>query len=128
MKKKVSEKTRWAAAAGQFYPENRKELAKVIDGLLRKAAPPKIAGKIFGLMLPHAGYEFSGRVAAAGLKTIVGEKFDTVIIIGDSHYEYFDGVSVWPKGEWETPLGKVKIDEQLAEKIMSWSSRIFRRS
>jgi hypothetical protein len=46
-------------------------------------------------------------------------------LIGDSHYEYFDGVSVWERGEWETPLGKVKVDEELAKKILSFSKRFF---
>ncbi len=118
---------RQAAVAGQFYPENKGELEKMIEEFLSQAKPPEIGGEIFGFLLPHAGYFFSGQVAAYGFKTILRKSFDTIIIVGDSHYERFDGVSVWAKGEWETPLGKVGIDEDLAQKILSASRRFFPR-
>lgn len=116
-----------AAVAGQFYPEDKKELKKIIEGFLTEARSPKIEGEIFGLLLPHAGYMYSGQVAAEGFKMIAGKSFDTVIIIGDSHYERFDGVAVWPKGAWQTPLGEVDVDEGLAKKILSSSKRFIRR-
>ena len=115
------------ALAGEFYPENRKKLEELIDGFLTQANPPKIKGNIFGLLLPHASYAYSGSVAAHGFKLIAGKNFDTVIIISDSHYERFDGVSFWPKGDWETSLGKIKTDDGLAQKIISGSKRFFRR-
>ncbi len=120
-------KIRPPAAAGQFYPEGKEGLGKMIDGFLSQAEVPGIKGKIFGLLLPHAGYLFSGLVAAHGYKLISDKKFDTVILIGDSHYERFDGVSLWEKGEWETPLGKIKIDEELAKAIVAVSDRFFSR-
>jgi AmmeMemoRadiSam system protein B len=119
------EKIRFPAVAGQFYPEERKELGQMIDGFLQNARIPKINGEIFGILVPHAGYIFSGFVAAHCYKAIEGKNFDSVVLIGDSHYEYFDGVSVWERGEWETPLGKVKVDEELAKKILSFSKRFF---
>ena len=115
------------AIAGQFYPEGKKELEKTINGLLTKADVPKINGEIFGLILPHAGYAYSGPVAACGYKAISGKEFDTVIIMGDSHYERFDGVAVWPEGFWETPLGRVEVDNKMAERIMAGSERFFRK-
>ena len=118
---------RFSAVAGQFYPENKGELEEMIDGFLRQAKPSKIEGKIFGLLLPHAGYVFSGHVAACGFKVISKENFDTVIIIGDSHYERFDGVAIWPEGEWETPLGRVEIDSELARTGLGSSKRFVRR-
>ena len=118
---------RQPAVAGEFYPEGRKELGKIIDRLLVQAKPSAINGEIFGLLLPHASYVYSGPAAAYGFKAISGKSFDTVIIIGDSHYDTFDGVAVWPEGEWETTLGKIKIDENLAKKIISDSRRFFRR-
>lgn len=118
---------RQPAVAGEFYPENREELEDLVDGFLAQASPHKIKGEIFGLLLPHASYSFSGQVAAYGFKAIFGGSFDTVIIIGDSHYERFDGVSFWLKGEWETPLGKIEIDEDLAQKIIHSSKRFFQR-
>ena len=121
------QKLRPPAVAGQFYPVEKKKLEEMISGFLKKANPPKIEGDVFGLILPHAGYIFSGPVAAHGLKAISGKNFDTVIIVGDSHCEYFDGVSIWPAGFWETPLGKVEVDKQLAEKILSFSERFIVR-
>lgn len=118
---------RLPAVAGQFYPEDKKKLAKMIDGFLSKAEAPELGGEIFGLLLPHAGYPYSGQVAAYGYKAISGKNFDTAIIIGDSHHERFDGVSIWPKGEWKTPLGKIAVDEDLAGKILSASKRFFKR-
>lgn len=121
------EKLRPPAVAGQFYPEEKKELEKMIDDYLSKAKPPEIEGEIFGLILPHAGYIFSGPVAAYGFKAISNQNFETVIIIGDSHYERFEGVSLWPAGFWQTPLGKVEVDKDLAQKILSASERFLVR-
>lgn len=117
------EKARLPAAAGQFYPGDRKELEKMIEDFLAQAETSPFKEEVFGLILPHAGYVFSGIVAACGLKVIEGKIFDTVIIIGDSHYEYFDGVSIWPEGYWETPLGRIEVDRELAQKIVSSSDR-----
>lgn len=118
---------RQATLAGEFYPANPKELKKIIDKFLAKVKSLKAKGEVFGLLLPHADYNFSGQVAAYGFKLLLGEKFDTVIILSDSHYERFDGVSVWPEGFWQTPLGKAAVDEDLARKILSASKRFFRR-
>jgi AmmeMemoRadiSam system protein B len=117
------EKLRFPAVAGQFYPGEREELSQMIDEFLKNAKVPKIEGEIFGILVPHAGYVFSGPVAAYSYKAISGKNFETVVLIGDSHYEYFDGVSVWDRGEWETPLGRVKIDEELAKEILNFSKR-----
>jgi AmmeMemoRadiSam system protein B len=119
------EKLRFPAVAGQFYPGEREELSQMIDEFLENAKIPKIKGEIFGILVPHAGYVFSGPVAAHCYKAIQGKNFETVILIGDSHYEYFDGVSVWDRGEWESPLGRVKVDEELAKEILNFSKRFF---
>ncbi len=124
----MAEKLRFPAVAGQFYPAEKEELERMIDGFLALAKVPKVEGEICGLILPHAGYVFSGPVAAHGFKAISGKGFETVILIGDSHYERFDGVSIWEKGEWETLFGRVKIDEDLAKKILSQSKRFFVRN
>jgi len=119
------EKLRFSAVAGQFYPEEKRELERMIDGFLKEVKIPEIEGEVFGLILPHAGYVFSGFVAAHGFKLISEKNFKDVILIGDSHYEYFDGVSIWEKGFWETPLGKIRVNEELAQKILSYSKRFF---
>jgi len=121
----MKEKVRPPAVAGQFYPEEKRELIKMIERFLKEAKIDKIKGEIFGILVPHAGYIFSGFVAAHCYKLIEGKDFETVILIGDSHYEYFDGVSIWDRGEWETPLGRAKVDEELTKEILNFSKRFF---
>lgn len=123
----MEKKLRLPAVAGQFYPEEKRVLEEIVNRLLSEVEPPSIRGEIFGFLLPHAGYSCSGSIAAHGFKAILGKSFDTIIIIGDSHYERFDGVSIWLKGLWETPLGRVPIDEDSAGKIISASDRFFSR-
>lgn len=120
-----SEKIRNAVVAGQFYPENKKKLTETIEGFLKEAKISNVEGKILSLILPHAGYIFSGFVAAHGYKAIKKQEFNSVILIGDSHYERFDGISIWEKGKWETSLGKVEVDENLAKEILNQSKRFF---
>ncbi|MCK4781801.1 AmmeMemoRadiSam system protein B [Candidatus Parcubacteria bacterium] len=123
-----SEKVRPPALAGFFYPEEKQELEKMIDNFLKKTSVSETKARILGLVLPHADYAYSGSVACFGFKKLSKEKIDTVIIIGDSHYEYFDSVSIYDRGEWLTPLGKVKINKDLAQKINSESDRFFFKS
>jgi len=104
--------------AGSFYPAEPLILAGRIDGYLKQAAPPKIDGDIIALNCPHAGYEYSGPVAAYGYKLISDKKFDTVVIIGLSHHLAFDGVSILESDFYETPLGKVPIDAEFTKRLM----------
>lgn len=110
--------------AGQFYPEDPKELQYILKSLLKDSKIPYIKGDISGLIVPHAGYEFSGKTAAYAFKQIEGKKYDTVIIIGPSHNLSFENISVYPEGAFKTPLGKIEIDEKLAGKIINSSTSI----
>lgn len=110
--------------AGSFYPAEPLILAGQIDGYLKQATPPKIDGDIIALISPHAGYEYSGPVAAYGYKLISDRKFDTVVIIGISHHLAFDGVSILEKGFYETPLGKVPIDAEFTKRLMKFKKDI----
>ena len=113
--------------AGAFYPAERQILENQINGFLEKAMLAQKPGKVLALIVPHAGYQFSGGVAAYGYKTLKDEKIDTVILIGNSHHEYFEGVSIFPQGFYQTPLGKIEIDADLAEALIEESDRIFFR-
>lgn len=106
-----------AAVAGQFYPSNAAELTGMIDGFLKEARPPQAKGMIQGLIVPHAGYVFSGKVAGYGFKELQGEDIDTVIIIGNSHHARFKGASILQEGFYETPLDRVEVDSELAKAI-----------
>lgn len=105
-------KTRKAAAAGVFYPDSRKETEEMVDNFLNNASV-KIEKEPKALIVPHAGYVYSGQVAAYAytlLKRFKGKK-QKIILLGPSHFIYFNGVAADVNDYWETPLGKVKVAE-----------------
>jgi len=118
-----SEDVRKPAVAGMFYPGNKEELAGKVDDFLANAEKSDIKGRVFAIIVPHAGYEYSGQIAAYSFKQLEGADFKKIIIISPSHYVSFDGMSVYNKGAFETPLGIIKIDKELADKIMAKDKR-----
>lgn len=110
--------------SGAFYPESAKILAERIKQFLDWAEIEKKDRDILALISPHAGYDYSGSVAAYGFKAIKGRPFRTVIIIGPSHFVGFDGISVYPQGAWQTPLGNVPVDEKLASALIQCHPKI----
>lgn len=101
------------AVAGSFYPSSPDELREEISALLRAARPPTVRGSIAALIAPHAGYAYSGPTAAAAYRLIEGRAFDTVVIVSPSHREYFPGVSVYDGIAYRTPLGDLRVQEEL---------------
>jgi hypothetical protein len=106
--------------AGSFYPADKVTLSNLIDSYLKEAEPKNktVDGQIFGIIAPHAGYEYSGRVAAYAYSQIKSKGYRTVIIIGSSHRVPFRGIAIYPEGSWETPLGAVGIDQDMAQVIV----------
>ncbi len=117
-------KIREPAVAGQFYPGNPETLKHKIQSFLKEVKAPKVKGKIYGIIVPHAGYDFSGQTAAYAFKQIEGERYDTVIILGPSHQVAFKGAAVYPTGYWHTPLGDVEIDISFATRLISQNKYI----
>jgi len=110
---------RLPAVAGQFYPVDKEILRKQIEQFLANAGKSSQEEKFpFAFIVPHAGYNYSGSVAAFAYKQLIGQSVKTVILIGNSHYEHFSGVSIFPKGFYKTPLGLVKVDEELAGQLI----------
>ena len=101
------------AVAGRFYPGNPEALRKQIEGFL---VPVKKKLKARGVVSPHAGYMFSGRVAGAVLSSV--EITDTVVILGANHTGFGAPYAIMGNGEWETPLGNVEIDAELASLVI----------
>lgn len=110
--------------AGTFYPENRKKLSRMVDSYLKEADPEKPGGPIFALISPHAGYGYSGKVAAFGYKLIKGKPYKTAVILGTSHHYPFSGASVYPRGAFKTPLGLIKIDDKFAKRLLDKDTEI----
>ena len=81
---------RQASVAGSFYPADPRTLSAMIDDLLAHASPPPINDPILAVVAPHAGYEFSGPVAAYTYAALKGRKFLRVVVIAPSHYESFE--------------------------------------
>jgi AmmeMemoRadiSam system protein B/AmmeMemoRadiSam system protein A len=115
---------RSAAVSGQFYPASAKKLKNMVTQFLESSPLQKDSGQLIGLICPHAGYIYSGEVAAHSYKLLEGKKIRTVILIGPSHRFPLKGVSVWSKGAYQTPLGEAEIDEQMAAKITNASDDV----
>lgn len=113
-------KYRKPAVAGSFYPGNPSELSKLIASYLDDAAKEAhpVDGKIYGVISPHAGYIYSGPVAAYGYRLLEGRSFDGFAVFAPSHRGRFKGASVMPEGYYSTPLGDVEIDSELAKVIL----------
>lgn len=105
--------------AGTFYPNDKQQLTDIVDGFLDSAKPEGVNADVFALILPHAGYGFSGKTASFGYKLIKGINYKTVIIIGPSHYFGFIGASVYPQGAFQTPLGNLEVDSAIAQKLLN---------
>jgi AmmeMemoRadiSam system protein B/AmmeMemoRadiSam system protein A len=120
---KVSEeKIRQAGVAGSFYPADPKALTAMMDEMLAQAIPPSIKDPILAVVAPHAGYQYSGPVAAYTYAELKGRKFSRVVVIAPSHYESFDFTSVYEGDAYATPLGKVPVDKAFARQLAKMSS------
>ena len=109
---------RKAAVAGQFYPGSRDSLARDVDRYLAAAPAPGLDGELVAIVSPHAGYMYSGPVAAHGYAYARGRQYDTVVIVSPSHRFAFRGASVFASGAYETPLGLVPVDADLAALVL----------
>jgi AmmeMemoRadiSam system protein B/AmmeMemoRadiSam system protein A len=114
----MKEGVRKSILAGTWYPGSPDVLRRDVENFLAKASV-KAEGQIVGLIAPHAGYVYSGGVAAHAYKLVQGEVFDSVVVVAPSHRARFQGASVYDRGGYETPLGVVPVDTELAGKIMA---------
>jgi len=113
------------AVSGDFYPQNPKALRKDVAGYLEAARLEDLRGDIVGVVSPHAGYMYSGQVAAYGYKALSGSYWDTVVVIAPSHRSYFEGAAVMATGAYKTPLGIIAIDEEFASALVAAEKAIF---
>jgi AmmeMemoRadiSam system protein B/AmmeMemoRadiSam system protein A len=121
-------RTRKPAVAGSFYPADPAELAEMIDDFLSKVTAPLAkrltARNVVAIISPHAGYMYSGPVAAYSYASLKGRKFDRVVIVAPSHYEPFDYASVYDGAAYLTPLDEVRVDQDFAAKLARSNSLI----
>ena len=118
------QKVRQAGVAGGFYPADPKALSAMIDDLLAHATPPPIHDPILAVVAPHAGYQFSGSVAAYTYAELKGRKFSRVVVIAPTHYVGFDFTSIYDGDAYATPLGTVQVDKAFARQLVKLSPTI----
>jgi AmmeMemoRadiSam system protein B len=122
----VSKPIRKPAVAGFFYPRGADVLSAEIDRMLEAAAPPDPKGRARVLVSPHAGYKYSGQVAANGFRLVRGGDYHTVVVVSPSHVEYFGYSAVFDGGGYETPLGVAATSEAVSDRVASVNQRVIK--
>jgi len=113
-----SQGVREPAVAGQFYPADARTLNATLDAALKDAMPPGL-GQPIAIVVPHAGYVYSGQIAADGWRQAAAHQYDTIVILGANHTGAGAGrVGVFPGGGFRTPLGVAKVDQALSAALM----------
>jgi MEMO1 family protein len=111
-------KDREPFAAGRFYSADRETLKNDLSALFSACTKTEDNRKVRAIISPHAGYVFSGKTAAAAFSSIPREStYTNIFLIGSSHIMAFDGASLYSSGDFITPLGKMKVNKELAEKL-----------
>jgi AmmeMemoRadiSam system protein B len=116
---------RKSAVAGFWYPADPLLLAREVSEYLRAVGELTVSGRLLGLICPHAGLRYSGPVAAYGFSLLRDHPFSTVVLVGPAHRVRFEGVAVYTRGAFETPLGSAPVDEDLAEALIAADARLF---
>jgi AmmeMemoRadiSam system protein B len=98
--------------AGSWYPGKPEVLRRTIEGFLEEAILPKFTGHVLGLIVPHAGYIYSGLTAAHAFKALQGRQFARVIVISPSHQPYRQPLLTTGHDAYATPLGLVPVDHK----------------
>ena len=120
----MAERVRRSPIAGSWYPGHAAGIADEVEEHLGRALGPTPAGTLVALVSPHAGLFYSGPVAAHGYALLRGRRDLSVVIVGPSHFVSFDGAAVFGSGSWETPLGRVDVDEEIARALIAEHPRI----
>ncbi|HHU26741.1 MAG TPA: AmmeMemoRadiSam system protein B [Bacteroidales bacterium] len=123
MKKQV--RHREPAVAGRFYPADPRALKREVEGYFKKSIPRK-PGEIRALIVPHAGYVFSGKIAASGFHQLPPDAtYKRIFILASSHRSSFDGASLYLWGDYRMPFGNVTVDTGLSEQLLQEYPNLF---
>ena len=109
--------------AGMWYPASADRLGREVDRYLADATIDTLPAPR-AIVAPHAGLRYSGPVAAFAYKAVSRHPYGAAVLVGPSHFVGFSGVSIWPRGAWETPFGPVHVAEELAGQITSASPEV----
>ena len=116
-----------ATQAGRFYDGNPQSLSHEVDSFLTLHANDKQYDNVAAIIVPHAGYYFSGNVAATAYMSLPTDKrYKRIFLLGPSHHEWLDGASVNTEADYyETPLGQVKVDREITLQLTSNADSVF---
>ncbi len=119
-------KIRQPTVSGLFYSANTSELKRSVETYLHNVSLPKniVDENIKAVIVPHAGFVYSGQTAAYVYKAIKSKKYDAVVIVGPSHRKYFRGISLFPGDAYRTPLGEVAINKELRNELADGDEQI----
>jgi len=121
-------KDRQPAVAGSFYPSGSEKLRSDLQELFGKCNGPVTGSTVRAIIVPHAGYVYSGHTAAVAFSAIPADaEYDNIFLIGASHRFAFEGAAVFTSGDLVTPLGKVPVNRQTGEKLIHESRYFFTR-
>ena len=113
-------------AAGKFYPGDKDTLEIILSQLFARCKKSPGNWNVRAIISPHAGYQFSGEVAASAFSAIPKDAvYKNIFIIGSSHVMYFNGASVYNCGDYITPLGKVPVNKEIANKLIN-DNKVFK--
>jgi AmmeMemoRadiSam system protein B/AmmeMemoRadiSam system protein A len=114
----AGEHIRQPAVAGAFYPAETAQLEQMVDDLLKHST--LLPQEPIALIVPHAGYVFSGGVAASAFRQLEGRRYEAVVVLGTNHgVPEFHKIAVWPDGGYSTPLGVLPVDSESAQLILA---------
>ncbi len=112
------------SVSGFFYPSERRELEKMLDDFYTKVPEPEGCPDPLGVVVPHAGFIYSGLTAMHSYKALRKSGKRRIVIIGPNHSSSPPYAAVYPEGAWTTPLGSVSIDSHLSENIARGCTRV----
>ncbi len=113
-----------AMVAGMFYPQKKTTLEREVAMLLENSPEKNISGRLISMVVPHAGYLYSGGVAARAYRLLMDMKLDIVVVIAPSHREYFTECSVFDGYAYSTPLGIIPVDRELTQQLVKTHPKI----
>ncbi len=116
--KPVKANQRPAAFAGSYYAADPEDLRHDLEFLFGRALPSGTAGTVLAVIVPHAGYPFSGETAASGYSQVDAKKsYKNIFIIGNSHNYAYEGAAIYRSGNFMTPFGEVPVNIDLANEL-----------
>lgn len=118
-------KLRKTCVAGTFYPDEKEEVLKYINIFNKNFSYEQNIEDIKAIIVPHAGYVFSGYTANIAYNLSSYKKFKTVVVIGPSHRVSFEGASIALYGNYETPLGNIEIDLKKSNELLKKYDYLF---